>query len=312
MPFIKQSTKTYWQEAKNEGLGFWERLHGYVYGRWPYHYIGMAHGKHKILAVLIAPFIWLLNRHSPFLETDDSRTGDPKQKRLTFADTYHGKAIPLKEATKLVRLNRKVDTELSDQVIPFTRARRIILENPERIAVLDCPCRVSAPEPCQPLDVCLLMGDTVVSFILEHHPDRCREINADEAEAILKACNARGHVAHAFFKDVMLGRFYSICNCCSCCCGAIKAHKSGCHMLSSSGYMAEVDEEKCVSCGQCAEFCQFKAIGFRKGTAFIRPKRCMGCGVCIDKCNKDALSLRLAPEKGVPLEVDRLGVDRLN
>jgi tRNA (Thr-GGU) A37 N-methylase len=27
------------------------------------------------------------------------------------------------------------------------------------------------------------------------------------------------------YKDAMLGRFYAICNCCSCCCGAMQAHQ---------------------------------------------------------------------------------------
>jgi len=306
MPLIKQSTRDYWREAKAHGLSFWERMHGYAYARWPYHYIGLAHDKNKFFSLLMVPFIWLLDRHSPFMEPEDAVPGDSTQKRPSFADTYHGKAIPLEEATRLVRIGKPVNTEAPEQVIPYTRARQIILENPTRIAVLDCPCRTTAPNPCQPLDVCLLMGDPIVSFILEHHPDRCREIDADEAERILKECRARGNVTHAFFKDVMLGRFYAICNCCSCCCGAIKAHKMGCHMLANSGYLARIDEDKCVSCGQCARYCQFQAIGFRKETAFIRNDRCMGCGVCTDKCNKDALSLRLAPEKGQPLEVDKL------
>jgi len=77
-------------------------------------------------------------------------------------------------------------------------------------------------------------------------------------------------------------------------------------MLCSSGYLAEVDEEKCKVCGICAEKCQFKAIGYRKGHAFVRAKRCMGCGVCVEACAKDALSLRLAPEKGEPLLVEKL------
>ena len=32
----------------------------------------------------------------------------------------------------------------------------------------------------------------------------------------------------------------------------------------------------------------------------------MGCGVCTLACNKDALTLRLAPDKGEPLLVDKL------
>lgn len=78
----------------------------------------------------------------------------------------------------------------------------------------------------------------------------------------------------------------------------------GVNMLCSSGYLAVVDEDKCTSCGTCAQKCQFKAIGFRDGHAFIREDRCMGCGVCTLSCAKDALSLRLAPEKGAPLRVE--------
>ena len=86
----------------------------------------------------------------------------------------------------------------------------------------------------------------------------------------------------------------------------MRAQRGGVQMLCSSGYLAVVDEDKCKACGVCAEKCQFKAIGYRKGHAFIRAKRCMGCGVCVEACAKDALSLRLAPEKGEPLIVDRI------
>jgi ferredoxin len=306
MPFIKKSTRDYYRMAREQGLSLFDWLHGYFYGRFAYQYIGMAGDKKAWWRYLMAPLVLLIDRHSPFNPSKANRTGDPNQKKPTFADTYHGKAMPLAEATKLVRLDRPVNTAVSEQVLPYTRAREIVLRNPEKIVLLDCPCRAGMENPCTPTEVCLLIGEPFGSFMLEHHPDRTREIDADEAVRILKAENARGHVAHAFFKDVMLGRFYAICNCCSCCCGAMKAQRMGVQMLCSSGYLAQVDEELCVACGECAGKCQFKAIGFRNGAAFIRAKRCMGCGVCVESCAKDALSLRLAPEKGEPLVVEDL------
>ncbi|MBI9081348.1 MAG: 4Fe-4S binding protein [Pseudodesulfovibrio sp.] len=306
IPFIKQSTIDYYTSARKQGLSLGQWVHGYVYGRWAYYYIGIIGDKKPWWRYALAPFVWLIDRHSPFMQTDNTRTGDPNQKRPTWSDTYHGKAMPVAEAAKLIRLDRTVNTEVSEQVLPYTRAREIVLNNPEKIVLLDCPCRSGMKNPCLPLDVCILVGEPFSSFMLEHHPDKTRAIDADEAVRILKAENARGHVAHAFFKDVMLGRFYSICNCCSCCCGAMKAQRSGVNMLCSSGYLAVVDEDKCKVCGVCAEKCQFKAIGFRNGHAFIRTKRCMGCGVCVEACSKDALSLRLAPEKGEPLLVDKI------
>jgi len=281
-------------------------LHSYIYGRWIYYYIGLTGDKKPWWGPLWVPLFVLINWHSPFKPTKDSKTGDPNQKKPTWGDTYHAKPLPLSEATKLVQLDRPVNTEFPEQVLPFTRAREIILENPTKLAVIDCPCRSAMTNPCTPTDVCIVVGEPFVSFMRDHHPTKCREITSDEAVRIIKSEQAKGHVSHAFFKDVMMGRFYAICNCCSCCCGAMKAQRHGLNMLCSSGYMAEIDADKCVRCGLCAEKCQFKAIGFNKETALIREAKCMGCGVCLQACSKDAITLRLAPEKGEPIIVDKL------
>jgi heterodisulfide reductase subunit A-like polyferredoxin len=84
----------------------------------------------------------------------------------------------------------------------------------------------------------------------------------------------------------MLGRFYAICNCCSCCCGAMQAHHNGTPMLASSGYVAHVDAELCAACGTCADYCQFAAISVDNGFACIDATACMGCGVCVATARK--------------------------
>jgi heterodisulfide reductase subunit A-like polyferredoxin len=61
-------------------------------------------------------------------------------------------------------------------------------------------------------------------------------------------------------KDAMLGRFYAICNCCACCCGAMQAHQHGTPMLASSGFVGQVDAALCAACGSCADSCQFAVI----------------------------------------------------
>jgi heterodisulfide reductase subunit A-like polyferredoxin len=129
---------------------------------------------------------------------------------------------------------------------------------------------------------------------------------------ILQEEAERGHVHHAFFKDAMLGRFYAICNCCPCCCGAMQSVRNGTPMISSSGYLSVVDVQICSSCGLCEEICPFEAIDYDGEHPEILFAKCMGCGVCVHHCPEGALQLVPEPEKGIPLEMhDLLGASGL-
>ena len=150
------------------------------------------------------------------------------------------------------------------------------------------------------------MGEPFVSFVLDHQPQKTRLVSSREAMEILQAEHDRGHVQHAFFKDAMLNRFYAICNCCSCCCGAFQAHQSGTPMLIASGYRAEVELDLCEGCATCQEFCQFAAISVISEKAVVDPQACFGCGVCVDKCEQGAITLVEDPAKGIPLEIQKL------
>lgn len=291
----RPSTVAFAREARRtSGFNLFDWVHGYVYGRWPYLYIGIGTGEHP-LARIFGPVVrWLARLFPP-------RVPDPG--RVTFADTYHGKVVPLEAATQLVTVEEDIRLTNLEKVIPYALARDIVLQHPDHIVVLDCPCRVSRPAPCLPLDVCLVVGEPFASFVAEHHPNRSRWITPGEAVAILRAEDERGHVHHAFFKDAMLGRFYAICNCCACCCGAMHAHRNGTPMLASSGYVGRVDADLCVGCGVCADFCQFGALSVADGTAAVDAAACMGCGVCVPQCAQEALSLVRDPAKGEPLEI---------
>jgi Pyruvate/2-oxoacid:ferredoxin oxidoreductase delta subunit len=294
--FIKPSTEAFFKEAdKLPWYTRFDRLHGYVYGRWTYLYISLGTGRHP-LAKKLAPLLALIPSNKKNEQVENRGT----------ADEYHGKTIPLETATRLVLVNEPVNIPDLEQVIPYKKARALILQNPDHIVALDCPCRSALENPCLPLDVCLVVGEPFASFVREHHPDKTRWITQAEAVAILKAEDERGHVHHAFFKDAMLGRFYAICNCCSCCCGAMHAHQNGTPMLASSGYVSQVDRDLCISCESCATYCQFEALSYEDGIAFVDEARCMGCGVCVSKCPVDALSLRREESKGIPLELCRL------
>jgi Pyruvate/2-oxoacid:ferredoxin oxidoreductase delta subunit len=296
--FIKSSTQAFVEEArKTAGYTFFDLVHGYVYARWPYLYIGIGTGEHP-LAKWLARFggwaNWLITK---------PKQAEASASNIGFADTYHGKAIPLETARRLVTINEDIKIQDLEQVIPYQRARSLIMNHPDHIVALECPCRAARPNPCLPMDVCLIVGEPFAGFVREHHPRRSRWITQEDAVAILKAEDERGHVHHAFFKDAMLERFYAICNCCECCCGAMQAQRSGTPMLTSSGYVAQVDEDLCIGCEDCISYCQFHALKIHDAYNHVVYESCMGCGICVSKCEQGALSLARDAAKGTPLAI---------
>lgn len=305
---LTPSTLSFIREALQvKGYSFVDFIHGYIYQRWTYFYVGIGMREHK-LARLLGPLLDRLIDLYTLLEVrfHPSFKEFTNHRPVTFAETYHAKVVPLDAARQLLTVQEDIRLVDLEQVIPYTQARDIILKNPEHIVVFDCPCRVNRPNPCLPLDVCLVVGEPFASFILEHHPGKSRSITQSEALVILQAEDERGHVHHAVFKDAMFGRFYGICNCCSCCCGAMQVHKQGTPMLASSGYVAFINKSLCTGCQACVPFCQFTALSLDSGFVGVNTSACMGCGVCVDKCPQNAIELFRDSTRGEPLELSEL------
>jgi Pyruvate/2-oxoacid:ferredoxin oxidoreductase delta subunit len=301
--WIRPSTRAFFQEWRAQDHSkLSELIHGYVYAVYPYLYISIGTGEHPLSNVF--RFIGRIRKWLRF------QNGANQKPTPTFAEGYHGKVVPTDAARQLVSVQEDIELGDLEQIIPYDKARDIIFKNPDHIVLLQCPCRSAREDPCLPLDVCLIIGEPFSSLVLEHHAGRARWISQDEAAEILFEENQRGHTHHAFFKDAMLGRFYAICNCCECCCGAIQSFRNGTPMLTSSGFMMNVDEELCQDCGLCLEVCPFSAIDHSNGSVAVIEARCMGCGVCVTACDLDALSLVREPRKGIPLEVSELIKDR--
>jgi NAD-dependent dihydropyrimidine dehydrogenase PreA subunit len=296
---MKRSTQWFFQEGRKlDDYSLFDFLHGYVYARWPYLYIGIGLGEHPI-AKAFMHVRSMVSRWQPTEQTQNKKKGG-------MADTYHGKVLLPESAHTLVRVQKDIDLRDLEHVIPYPIARDIVLKNPDHIVVLECPCRSVREDPCLPLDVCMIIGEPFASFVLEHHPERSRPLSREQAVRLLEQERERGHVHHAFFKDAMLGRFYAICNCCSCCCGAIQSVRNGSPMLTSSGYLAHVDESRCIGCASCMEVCNFDALRIENSVITIIDAKCMGCGICVEACLEGALRLEREPTKGVPLEIVKL------
>ena len=72
-----------------------------------------------------------------------------------------------------------------------------------------------------------------------------------------------------------------------------------CHIFMKPNYtyskliyvpVPEIDEKKCISCGKCAEVCQYNALAFVKGKVIVFKELCHGCGSCKLTCPTQAIS----------------------
>lgn len=54
--------------------------------------------------------------------------------------------------------------------------------------------------------------------------------------------------------------------------------------------LPQFDENKCIGCRKCVEFCHFNALVFVKGKPMVFPEVCHSCGGCSLICPSDAVS----------------------
>ena len=224
---------------------------------------------------------------------------------------YHGKVLRAQDAEKFFKVDKDINLpDLPKTVIPYEQARKAVINCPDRIILTECSCRSTLGDKgCHPRMVCMALGEPWASFVMEHATliER-REITQEEALELIREQHEMGHVQAAFFKDSQNDRLYGMCNCCNCCCTAVLAQNYlDAGIFANSGYLREVDQDKCTACGNCAAVCIFDAARIEDGKTVAGHDRCMGCGVCEPKCPNGAISMRRNdPAVSEPLDLDVL------
>ncbi len=105
---IQKSTRDFFREGrKTHGYTLFDFLHGYVYGRWPYLYIGVAIGTHP-LARKLGPLADKIIRVLGGLKSENGSSVNKGRKQLSMADTYHGKVVPLESARQLISVKEEI------------------------------------------------------------------------------------------------------------------------------------------------------------------------------------------------------------
>ncbi|RRD94681.1 FAD-dependent oxidoreductase [Clostridiales bacterium COT073_COT-073] len=136
------------------------------------------------------------------------------------------------------------------------------LNDNDIFTVTDCSCRTDRElmgEGCGHLkeDMCIQMGHAAEYYI---KTGRGRQITREEAFEIIRKAEENG-LMHQIPNVDGNGKTHAICNCCGCGCLALRtAEMFKNNDMVRSNYVARVDKEKCVACGQCVEYCPVNAL----------------------------------------------------
>jgi len=198
-------------------------------------------------------------------------------------------------------LNIIVNEELevpTEQFLPTQQIRELI-EKFDDIAVGNCYCRQHQEflgDPCKQIELtpsCMTLGKSA-----RHTSNHgfSKLVSKEEALEILKKCEDAGlvHKAYHLHGDTTKDEV-AICNCCSCCCLTAK----DClifPVVNANNYLASIDEDLCIGCGNCVEKCYNKAVKLNDDDKAERDEEfCVGCGVCAYHCPENAISLIEGP-----------------
>ena len=167
-----------------------------------------------------------------------------------------------------------------------------ILRNSRSYALANCLCRSKHQRCDNPLEVCFYINDVAdQKSRARRGPPRRPAGGGGGPEA--------GQPEHGLVHLTIYNpeqHVYALCSCCECCCHDIGFMKQlgRPDLVAHSDYVAVVDTEACVQCGECTLSGVFLAprAGNRERWCFYQDK-CYGCGLCVSTCASNAVQMVL-------------------
>ena len=201
---------------------------------------------------------------------------------------------------RVVPVNARIDAHAT---VLRTDSLREMLAHARSFRLAPCICRREQAllgSPCtHPSETCLAFSNLENAY--DDMPAWGRAITRDDAFAVLEMAEREGlvHTTYNVQRDQMF-----VCNCCSCCCGFLRALKEfgAPHLVVRSNYVSVIAAGDCSACGECAGRCPMDAIVAQDDVFAVTDARCIGCGVCTLACPTAAITLtpRPSPEQTTP------------
>lgn len=195
------------------------------------------------------------------------------------------------------------------QVIPIEDVEKI-LEMATSVVRLACVCRHtflgSEQRYCFGLSLAPqgggienILKSINADYLIGPKTGGLEHLSKEEAFSFMRQCELDGlcHSLWTFITPFIGG----LCNCSLPGCMAMRTtvvHKTP--VMFRGEYLALVDPEKCIACGECQKICPFEAHfpGKNGDKAKVNINKCYGCGICRSLCPAEAISL--ADRESVP------------
>ena len=193
---------------------------------------------------------------------------------------------------KLITLPVDIEIKGKQTVLSLEEAKNY-LKKAEKIALLDCSCRVERGNCESPRHTCLRLNERAIQALEIDELKRLNpeEITYSQAVDVLEKSHRYGliHLALA----VEQSEVNEICSCCECCCIALASTiRFGlAPQLLTSKMTTTTDSLKCTACGVCVKRCRFGARQIEGDSLVTYLDRCLGCGLCVSTCPVRAIDL---------------------
>ena len=179
----------------------------------------------------------------------------------------------------------------SEYKISSTEEIISIIERLPSLAIGYCYCRTIRKNCDNPKWTCIHVGTAQkLSAIGERTP--IKSTTVEEVKDLLYEADNRGLV-HQLITAPNKDYFYTICNCCPCCCVMLNSvnRLNKASIVSNSNFVILHDVKECTHCGECVKRCYFDALITVDNRTICYEENCVGCGLCISKCEFNAIKL---------------------